>query len=374
MAIIVNHNLSAMNANRMLQMNNSALSKSLEKLSSGMKINRAADDATGLSISEKMRAQIRGLDQANANSEDGVSLIQTADAALDTTEQMLQRIRELAVKGATGTLADDDVNAIQDEMQTLIEGINQGADRTEFNTKQLLNGDLKGEVNANYASAVAKTASNAMKHEITANGLAKYNDKQIASYVGAQLNGKTFTSEASMKSAEASLTQKITSSVDKSPTSSAATKAINAAKDRAVGQITGDAGLTVQSGANAGQTTTFSIADMHANKLSSALTVGITTETITDTSGALITEVDNAIQAVSKQRSKLGAKQNQLEYTVDNLSNTSENLSNAESRIRDTDMASEMMNYTKLNILTQSAQSMLSQANQKQQNVLSLLQ
>lgn len=374
MAIIVNHNLSAMNANRMLQMNNSALSKSLEKLSSGMKINRAADDASGLSISEKMRAQIRGLDQANANSEDGVSLIQTADGALDTTEQMLQRIRELAVKGATGTLADDDVNAIQDEMQTLIEGINQIADRTEFNTKKLLNGDLKGEVNANYASAVAKTASNAMKHEITANGLAKYNDKQIASYVGGKLNAMSFKSEASMKSAEASLTQGITSSMDKSPTSSAATKAINAAKDRAVGQITGDAGLTVQSGANAGQTTTFSIADMHANKLSSALTVGITTETITDTSGALITEVDNAIQAVSKQRSKLGAKQNQLEYTVDNLSNTSENLSNAESRIRDTDMASEMMNYTKLNILTQSAQSMLSQANQKQQNVLSLLQ
>lgn len=373
MAVIVNHNLSAMNANRMLQMNNTSLSKSLEKLSSGLKINRAADDASGLSISEKMRAQIRGLDQANRNSEDGVSLIQTADGALDTTEQMLQRIRELAVKGSSGTLADEDVEAIQDEMKTLAEGIDQIADRTEFNTKKLLNGDLnKGDNTANkkYASAVGQTMKNVAKASISANGIA-YTDSQIASYVGNKL-GTSYTTEASLNKAEASLTKAITMSTNKSVTSSAALLLMSAVGKSAKQDAL--SGLSIQSGANSQQTTTFSIGDMHINNLSTKLTTNITKSQITDVTGALIDAVDEAINAVSKQRSKLGAKQNQLEYTIDNLSNTSENLSNAESRIRDTDMASEMMNYTKLNILTQSAQSMLAQANQKQQNVLSLLQ
>lgn len=652
MAIVVNHNLPAMNANRMLNINNNALSKSLEKLSSGLKINRAADDASGLSISEKMRAQVRGLDQASANSEDGVSLIQTADGALDTTEQMLQRMRELTVKGNTETLADEDLQAIADEMKTLAQGINQIAERTEFNTKKLLTGDMSsaeitgqqnvekafvtteevslratagvtaqagrnvtagttmqfrtdyiaketatiqgGTEGANVAITAKSTitsgttinfqakcsASSTMKVQFTkdatlkissentivtagtsitsrtaitttqsykimylkdttvnlnggstlsagttvkfnaydatatgaANGtMVKDGDGNITKLsalgsnvtgeyeivsgkdgaLSATIGGDTTKVDAIFKAGDVatlestnkisanttfSLSDKITINANKASLNIKAGDVITLSSGRTITagttfktqtnntsfkigagadvkamvsaggtltltsgstiaaytgftygtdykttaaitakgeNLTVSAGTTVtagstllekgdemvlQTGANAAQVTKFEIGNMAFSAITTNKTGADITKTdttygtagVTYSAGACLvasaitTEtacsqetllaLDVAINAVSTQRSKLGAVQNQLEYTIKNLDNTSENLSSAESRIRDTDMAKEMMNYTKYNILSQASQSMLAQANQQPQSVLSLLQ
>ena len=272
--MIIQHNMSAANANRMLGMVVTDQSKSMEKLSSGYRINRAADDAAGLSISEKMRGQIRGLEQASTNSQDGISLIQTAEGALNETHSILQRMRQLAVQAANGTETDDDRDAIQAEVDQLIEEIDRISTTTEFNTKKLLNGD----------------------------------------------------------------------------------------------QATG---VTFQVGANQGQTIKLTIEDMGA----ATLKVDTITLNVDEaTSSAAITTIDEAIKMVSEQRSALGAVQNRLEHTIDNLDTSAENLQTSESRIRDVDMAEEMVTYTKNNILQQAAQSMLAQANQTTAGVLSLLQ
>lgn len=297
----IQHNISALNTHRNLAFNNTQASKNLEKLSSGYKINRAGDDAAGLAISEKMRGQIRGLDMASKNAQDSISLIQTAEGALNETHSILQRMRELAVQSANDTNVTADREALQLEIQSLSDEITRIAENTEFNTQKLLDGTFKG-----------------------------------------------------------SRTDVVTG-----------------------GNATDAGGKQFHIGANSGQSINLSIGTMTASALgvnvvsaggvvSGDYTTGIniTTQTAADDS---ISIVDNAINTVSKTRASLGAVQNRLEHTINNLGTTSENLTAAESRIRDTDMAAEMMSFTKNNILMQAAQSMLAQANQQPQGVLQLL-
>ena len=275
--MVVQHNLQAANTNRQLGITTSAQAKSTEKLSSGYKINRAADDAAGLSISEKMRSQIRGLNKASSNAQDGVSLVQTAEGALNETHSILQRMNELATQAANGTNTSVDRSAIRAELDQLTSEINRIQSTTQFNTMNLLDGTFSG-------------ATNQMK---------------------------------------------------------------------------------LQVGALSGQSIDFSIANMCATKIGLKATLSVSTFT---KAGSYMKSVQNAIEVVSKQRSAMGAIQNRLEHTIANLDTTSENTQSAESRIRDTDMASEMVTYSKNNILAQAGQSMLAQANQSTQGVLSLLQ
>ena len=276
--MIINHNMNAMNAHRNMGVNNNNAAKAMEKLSSGLRINRAGDDAAGLAISEKMRGQIRGLDQASRNAQDGISLIQTAEGALNETTNILQRMRELSVQAANDTNATTDRVAIKTELIALQDEITRIADTTKFNGKNLIN--------------------------------------------------------------------------------SAASKA----------------SLSIQVGANSGEGIKITLANMAAS------VIGVTTTLVSNISvgsssdaNKLTTAIDNALVKVSTQRAKFGAIQNRLEHTIKNVDNTSENLQAAESRVRDVDMAKEMMNYSKNNILNQAAQSMLAQANQQPQNVLNLL-
>lgn len=275
--MVVQHNLQAANTNRQLGITTSAQAKSTEKLSSGYKINRAADDAAGLSISEKMRSQIRGLNKASSNAQDGVSLVQTAEGALNETHSILQRMNELATQAANGTNTSVDRSAIRAELDQLTSEINRIQSTTQFNTMKLLDGTFSG-------------ATNQMK---------------------------------------------------------------------------------LQVGALSGQSIDFSIANMCASKIGLKNTLSVSTFT---KAGSYMKSVQDAIEVVSKQRSAMGAIQNRLEHTIANLDTTSENTQSAESRIRDTDMASEMVTYSKNNILAQAGQSMLAQANQSTQGVLSLLQ
>ena len=275
--MVVQHNLQAANTNRQLGITTSAQAKSTEKLSSGYKINRAADDAAGLSISEKMRSQIRGLNKASSNAQDGVSLVQTAEGALNETHSILQRMNELATQAANGTNTSVDRSAIRAELDQLTSEINRIQSTTQFNTMNLLDGTFSG-------------ATKQMK---------------------------------------------------------------------------------LQVGALSGQSINFSIANMCATKIGLNTTLSVSTFT---KAGSYMKAVQNAIEVVSKQRSAMGAIQNRLEHTIANLDTTSENTQSAESRIRDTDMASEMVTYSKNNILAQAGQSMLAQANQSTQGVLSLLQ
>ncbi|MCR6110542.1 flagellin [Bacillus sp. A301a_S52] len=280
----INNNIQALNAYRNLNQNQFQTSKNLEKLSSGLRINRASDDAAGLAISEKMRSQIRGLKQAERNAMDGISLIQTAEGALTEVHSILQRMRELAVQAANDTYELEDRETIQQEIDELVNEINSIAEKTEFNTKDLLNGD----------------------------------------------------------------------------------------------EATGDAFLTLvfQIGANAGQSVDIEIPKMNATELGLAdddgnITLSVTTRE--DASEAIGT-LSDAINAVSNARAKMGALQNRMEHTINNLQVTHENLTSAESRIRDADMALEMTEFTRNNILNQSATAMLAQANQLPQGILQLLQ
>ncbi|WP_342559406.1 flagellin Hag [Metasolibacillus sp. FSL K6-0083] len=304
----IQHNISALNAHRNLGFNNAQSAKNLEKLSSGYKVNRAGDDAAGLAISEKMRGQIRGLDMATKNAQDSISLIQTAEGALNETHAILQRMRELAVQASNDTNVSADREALQLEIDSLAKEITRISTDTEFNTQKLLDGTFgKG-------------------------GIGSGNDFDV-------------------------------------------TKA------------TATGGKVFHIGANSGQSISLSISNMSASALGvNALSTGGTAEIgsageigggirITTQTGAdnAISVIDSALKRVSETRASLGAVQNRLEHTINNLGATSENLTAAESRIRDTDMAKEMMQFTKNNILMQAAQSMLAQANQQPQGVLQLL-
>lgn len=278
--MVVQHNLTAMNSNRMLGLTASAQAKSTEKLSSGYRINRAADDAAGLSISEKMRRQIRGLTQASANAQDGISMVQTAEGALNEVHDMLQRMNELAVKAENGTLTSSDRSYINSEIQQLMSEIDRVASTTTFNEQYLLSG--------------SKTSANG-----------------------------------------------------------------------------GDeADFSLMVGAESGQHISLTITAMRISKI--GLSYGLTVSS-TGKAGTLNSKIKEAIKNVSEQRSTLGAVQNRLEHTINNLDNVVENTTAAESAIRDTDMATEMVRYSNNNILAQAGQSMLAQSNQSNQGVLSLL-
>ncbi len=543
MAMIVQHNMSAMNANRMLGVTTSAQSKSTEKLSSGYRINRAADDAAGLSISEKMRSQIRGLNKASANAQDGISLIQTAEGALNESHSILQRMRELAVQAANGTETDDDREAVNDEITQLQEELTRISETTEFNTLKLLDGSQSGStsstgsgpkfgivdstldgalVTSNVAGikvATAATATtkagqetaiwdatgktltlnlslnkvytqseidelvkNAKQEDSTATGTpaevkvtlkngifnadaattagtataagvkAVSDEAEVAAggFVGAnkiqftankygvEFNGTTFdfAFDKEVGKEEVETTTAITTSAVNAVTAGEYTIHLAAGKEytaedledilakagfdfdvtlsgatpdepntlfatsgaTTVGTLTMDGttagaglgstqamwgqagydsvsaggGITLQIGANEGQTMSFSIEDMSARALGvDGNKVDLSNQ---ESAQKATTTIDEAIKTVSKARGRMGAIQNRLEHTIANLDTAAENTQNAESRIRDTDMASQMVEYSKNNILAQAGQSMLAQANQSTQGVLSLLQ
>ncbi len=500
MSMVVQHNMQAANANRMLGITSSAQSKSTEKLSSGYKINRAADDAAGLTISEKMRKQIRGLDKASSNAQDGVSSVQTAEGALTEVHSMLQRMNELAVQASNGTNSKDtDRKAIQDEIDQLNTEIDRVAETTKFNEIYLLKGDdgtktvnmkahdagLKGkltdngdgtatfvmdELNAGDTVSIGgknytiggtaddvKAAFGAdgldigTKHQdIDVNGTTyKWYANTVQTKDGQAITAGYYSKDPSTLADQAAATAtsvggKATATVDNlaanapaGSTITVGTKSVSLIKDAdndgvddndnsvitkkkayelaakellaanqigdtegsakvGVGAVDTPVSLTngtgtfqIQTGsAKVANTLSFSLhvgadADM-TNKITvdidtmNSANLGIKGLNVTDKNGTAATyaidAISDAISKVSSQRSALGAVQNRLEHTIDNLDNISENTSSAESRIRDTDMAKEMVNYSKNNILAQAGQSMLAQANQSNQGVLSLLQ
>ncbi len=465
--MVVQHNLRAMNANRMLGITQGTLSKSAEKLSSGYKVNRAADDAAGLSISEKMRKQIRGLSQASANAEDGISAVQTAEGALTEVHDMLQRMNELAVKASNGTNALSDRQTIQDEVDQLLTEIDRVSETTKFNETYLLKGDrdtktvtvdahdagINGTLTQNTtkatfkmdalklgdtikiggteytigaAAADIKTSSikdatagelitvdgtqytvagaagaNADKNVLAiADILSKISDGSSAVY-----NGKTYHAMVDAKKVDGTagtdniddtkpqvITDqkayelineelKIASSVGATKTAAkvgtAPTTATNGKVTFSItkGEVDRKEGLTfaLHVGADADMTNKISV---QIDALDTA-GLGIQGLNVKDNSGAAATyaidAIADAVAHVSSQRSLLGAVQNRLEHTINNLDNVVENTTSAESAIRDTDMATEMVKYSNANILSQAGQSMLAQGNQSNQGVLSLL-
>jgi flagellin len=395
----INHNIAALNTYNKLNSASTAQSKSMEKLSSGLRINKAGDDAAGLAISEKMRGQVRGLDQASRNSQDGISLIQTAEGALNETHDILQRMRELAVQASNDTNTGNDRGEIQKEINQLTSEINRIGNTTEFNTQKLLNGEKNGAgsaavtaVQGVFSVGVTDTTSgfsidgttvaaadlNALVTAI--NGDATLGAKYTAAAgTGADAGKLILTQDAGQESTSAPT---ITGGNITTQTEGVVGKAAVAADD--------SKSLKFQIGANQSQSLTLDIADMRASALGLttagtgdklAVTDGTsntTTEQALDVSthasaSAAVTTIQSAIDKVSAERSKLGANQNRLEHTINNLSTSSENLTAAESRIRDVDMAKEMMNQTKNSILSQAAQAMLAQSNQMPQGVLQLL-
>ncbi|MHB1126212.1 MAG: flagellin N-terminal helical domain-containing protein [Bacillota bacterium] len=364
----INHNIAALNSYRQLTANQVQQGKSLEKLSSGLRINRAGDDAAGLAISEKMRGQIRGLEQASRNAQDGISMIQTAEGGLNEIHSILQRMRELAVQASNDTLTSADRDSIGTEMDELVDEIDRIATNTKFNSKSLLDGSLG-------VSRDSGTLTN------TVTGLANLSDILVA---GATSN-VTYTISAT-DTGVISLTNGDTSY---KVTLSAVGNGVNtldfgnmgikittdsnfvatAAAFDTMTVITSGTSATFQLGADANQTMSISVSDMDATALSvNALDISDTTAAQTS-----ITSVDTAIATVSTQRATLGAYQNRLEHSINNLSASAENLTASESRIRDVDMAKEMMEFTKSNILNQAATAMLAQANQTPQTILELL-
>ena len=393
--MIINHNMNALNAHRNMGINNTAAGKSMEKLSSGLRINRAGDDAAGLAISEKMRGQIRGLTQASRNSADGISMIQTAEGALNETTNILQRMRELAVQASNDTNTSSDRNEIQKEINALTEEVDRIANNTEFNTQKLLNGSKSGEAGDLVRDEVEGkqgiftiTLDNAVakgnKLNIDGKVVEFKEDKDVNTVQGIKdklgqvLKGYEF--DVSTDKKVITLKQKENTDKDEFKVT------LNGVElDKAKAAVTAE-GVTqrdaefsegkvsVQVGANASQSMSIEIGDMRAQalKIVNDKGRGLSVETAQSANEA-ITAFDAALNTVSSQRANLGAVQNRLEYTISNLDNTAENLTSAESTLRDVDMAKEMMEYSKNNILNQAAQAMISQANQQPQNVLQLL-
>ena len=451
--MIVQHNITAMNANRMLGLITGSLAKSTEKLSSGYRINRAADDAAGLTISEKMRKQIRGLDQASTNAEDGVSAVQTAEGALTEVHSMLQRMNELAVQASNGTNSESDRQAIQDEISQLTTEIDRVSETTKFNETYLLKGStgdtnkymkahdagfdgtlVDGDKKASFEMTVKegeKLKIGGVEYDVYADGsgLSDLQTSVSGATAGTKItvDGTEYTVvdaagtetgnslHASTISAKIAVGSKVkvgaadaVTAVDDSKSTSikqsdAITKITEELKQaNSIGAVDGDAIVTAGT-ADANGKVTFEIekgyatvkntlsfnlhvgADADAtNKITvdidsmSAAGLGIKDINVKDTTGMAgtyaIDVINDAIATVSSQRSALGAVQNRLEHTIANLDNVVENTTSAESRIRDTDMAEEMVTYSKNSILQQAGQSMLAQANQANQGVLSLLQ
>ncbi len=388
--MVVQHNMTAANANRMLGQTSGALAKSTEKLSSGFKINRAADDAAGLTISEKMRKQINGLDQASTNAQDGVSAVQTAEGALTEVHSMLQRMNELAVQAANGTNSESDRDAIQAEIEQLTTEIDRVAETTKFNETYLLKGD-KGTKDV-YAEPHDAGLAGSLGTVCEKDHTVKFTATSVAPKDKVTIGGKEYTVVSSYSTAgkdKDNAAGKIIETDAYAEMSKELVKANGVGVDTA-GTVTGSGpDFTISLGKNeVAQDLSFNLhvgadADMtnkiHVNiEAMTAAGLGIKGLDVSDDSGIAATyaidAIADAIQSVSSQRSALGAIQNRLEHTINNLDNVVENTDAAESRIRDTDMAEEMVSYSKNNILQQAGQSMLAQANQANQGVLSLLQ
>lgn len=456
----INHNLASLNTYRELSINQANSARSLEKLSSGLRINRAGDDAAGLATSEKMRAQIKGLDQAQRNAQNGISLIQTAEGALNETHSILQRMRELAVQSANDTNVTTDRSAMQQEVNQLISEIDRIGNTTEFNTKTLLNGG------ANVSASISTTGTNYSQISILGGSgdttagasfvvgsftvASAYTTSSTISFAGVNtalsaassmtVNGVNFqfttsntvqdvlnavnaanlgvaatwdgtshgirltsstigsksTITASTSGGDlAGISANQTAGLDAwatfgglTYTSAGNTITVQSGTGKGLQlQVSGTAGTTyssaytatvtvntngglnMQIGANQGQSMYISISDMR----SAALGVNVIDISTSTAANSAITTIGNSVTTVSTERAKVGAYQNRLEHTIANLGTSSENLTAAESRIRDVDMAKEMMEFTKNNILTQAAQAMLAQANQQPQGVLQLL-
>ena len=414
--MVVQHNLTAMNSNRMLGVTTSTQAKSTEKLSSGYKINRAADDAAGLSISEKMRKQIRGLTQASSNAQDGISAVQTAEGALNEVQDMLQRMNELAVKAANGTNSEDDRNYIQDEVNQLIKEIDRVSTTTKFNETYLLKGDdtVKFTAPTTNLTATKGTDGDADNQQtyaltITANSFKTEGGKSDVTF---SLMGKNFSVRLEDTDDNKTLATKLAKAMNENKITDSNVGAFNATvtdnvitltaakngvvaddtviKDGAELTAKGTGVLTLDLHVGADSTAdnqiSVDIKQMSASVLG-LKTGNSTTGTNTGDLDTLLVNgkddkhardaidtISAALQEVSKQRSALGAAQNRLEHTIANLDNVVENTTSAESSIRDTDMATEMVKYSNNNILAQAGQAMLAQANQSNQGVLSLLQ
>lgn len=375
--MIINHNMAAVNTYRQLSANNAASSKSLEKLSSGLRINRAGDDAAGLAISEKMRGQIRGLDQASRNAQDGISLIQTAEGALNETHSILQRMRELSVQASTDSNTDTDRAELQKEVDQLSKEIDRISNTTEFNNQKLLDGN-KATVEVKDASTEV-LASNTKKYTaVTANSTVAADNTYLFKVGTETTTTGTFNFTITDSSGVAISTGTIANSATSIKLATGVTLNISGGVKSgdsvavvARKAITGnsDESFAFQIGANSTQTINVGISDMSASALH-VDNINIKTQQGAELS---VSTIEQAIRDVSAERSKLGAFQNRLEHTINNLGTSSENLTAAESRIRDVDMAKEMMNFQKNNILSQAAQAMLAQANQQPQGVLQLL-
>lgn len=388
----IQHNISAINANRQLGINNNSVSKNLEKLSSGYKINRAGDDAAGLAISEKMRSQIRGLDQASNNANDGISLVQTAEGALNETHSILQRMKELATQSSSGTYQNEvDRENIQKEVEALKAEVTRISTSTNFNKINLLDGSLGGHTVSNFTSANTDFSSvsavgGKLGTDISGFKLGIGTDGKLSADFDTSVTGVTFT-PSSTEPIEAGKTYTFKATFGDDTTIADKEKYDGLEITVTIGQeyttpstavektadiSAASSGLKLQIGAAAkdDQQVTLNITDMSAEGLGID-NVSVATQ---DDALAAIDTLESAINKVSGTRADLGALQNRLEHTVNNLGVTSENLTSAESRIRDVDMAKEMMEMTKNNVLTQAAQSMLAQANQQPQNVLKLLQ
>lgn len=383
----INYNVSAMTANNSLKRSDNALAKSLERLSSGFKINRAKDNASGLAIAKRMHAQLEGLSVAGDNANDGVSVVETADGALGEIHDMLQRINELAVKGANGTMSDGDRRSIEEEVAQLKEGIEQIVEITEFNGQKLLDGsfDLRGyttntQVKVDYYSdtVTAKT------YEITALTVNLDADGNITdtatALTGAIGLGPEFPAGCKVSNVDGNVITisdltgfEMRLTVQKSPATlpgTASTVVVATAAAPLEIDITGYGDMSVQIGANEGQTLDMRIPLVSLKNIGIADTDFTTQENCKDALG----KMDQAVAYISSVRSRLGAYQNRLESTVDSLDVTYESMTAAYSRIMDTDMSKEMTEYTNLQVLTQAGTSMLAQANERPSQVLQLLQ
>ena len=389
MGMVVRSNIMAVNAQRQLGMNNSSVGKALEKLSSGYRINRAGDDASGLAISEKMKAQIKGLDTASLNSQDGISLVQTAEGALTEVHNMLNRMTELATRAANGINEDSNRASLQKEVAKLQEEIDRISEGTNFNNLKLLDGSqtyagntaLIGKGTANGVMGLSVEGGNLSADDMITVNISTDSVGTIT--VTASDNTVVFTTTQTGKGFY-SITADVSKVTDESVKKAWAGVTINFSVDQAcdttknyvAGQQQFTAGKNESMQLQIGDTAdSFNQLKVGIGSMSSAA-LGVDKVDISSQEGAAkaIDVIRNAIDRVSSQRASLGATQNRLEYTINNLDTASENLQSANSRIRDTDMAKMMMEYTKMNVLTQSAQAMLAQANQQPQSVLQLLQ
>jgi len=368
--MVVQHNLTAMNSSRQLGIVTNAQAKQAEKLSSGYRINRAGDDAAGLKISEKMRSQIRGLNKASTNAQDGVSLIQTAEGALNEAHSILQRMNELTIQGANDTNEGIDRDAIKQELDALTTELDRIASTTQFNKQNLLDGTFtqkKLQVGANQNQKISVTIS-AMN--ATAIGLNQSTAMKVADTYS--WNGTAYATSEALNAAIASEAMVVSHGAN-GLIGSVAANSGGFSKYSVDGTMYGTYGSAEKA---ASALRTASIADFAASATTVSNTETVTAPTVSSYEKAQVTlvKIQNAINKVSEQRSALGAIQNRLEHTIANLDNVAENTQAAESRIRDTDMAAEMVEYSKNQILAQAGQSMLAQANQSTQGVLSLLQ